>query len=271
MKYLHLTPENINNPTTNSSFSWYKKPTKLVTAEHFHMIMLDTTLTCNLHCLYCHNPRTKQKMSEKDLLHFVNNYVLKVDNFQIGVGMEPTMDKRMMQFIKLIQDSKAKPLSTFRLQTNGTLLHKFNLKEIKSLGINNVSISLDTVDKDLHKQLRGSSDLHTILSNIEQVSQEWEQGPTLVCVVNKLNAKSLPELLDYAIKTKIKTVELRQMIYWSDSNIIQNHKLMENITMSEREFETDIAELKQNYKNAPILIYVNGSNALEEHCKNVWQ
>lgn len=219
----------------------------------FDTILFDSIYTCNLHCLYCHNMRTTKKVSQEELLQFINKYVEKVENFQIGCAMEPTMDKNMGKIAIAISKSVAAPSKMFRIQTNGTLLHKHDLNELKQAGINEISISFDTTDDQVHRELRGGSDLNTIKENIINLRKNWpEVDMQIMTTVNRLNLKKLGDVVKFAEKCKLNGINFRKMFHFPDSKIIKDHDKMREIFISDDEYNSEIfkitSKLRKNIK-----------------------
>lgn len=224
---------------------------------NFDTILFDSNLNCNLHCVYCHNQRDTKLVSEDDFIKFIDTQVESVKNFQIGCTMEPTMDKRMVKFATIVSKSKAKPTGFFRIQTNGMLLHHHNLDGLKEAGISYFTISLDTVDKDIHAELRGGSDINKILTNIKWLRTSWPSlNICLVCTVSSLNIYKLRDLFTFAVDAGINGIELRKMFYYPTSRIITNHDLMSRILLTNEEFLKECDSLVAEFKDK-IYIFIN--------------
>lgn len=233
--------------------------------QNFETILFDSNLNCNLHCVYCHNHRDLNTVKEEDFMTFLNSQVSSVKNFQIGCAMEPTMDKRMGKFALMVSKSKAKPKGYFRLQTNGTLLHRHDVNELKEAGIDRITVSIDTIDSNVHKILRGGSDLEQILTNIKDLKNKWpESRVQFITTVCSLNIDKLPDLCKYAEDNGIPNIELRKMFYRPDSNVIKDHNKMKDIFISDEEFYSKTEILVKEF-NKKIQFYVNGTKQLEYH------
>lgn len=233
--------------------------------HRFGTIQFDSNLNCNLHCVYCHNHRDTKLVQEEDFLKFINTQVESVLNFQIGCAMEPTMDKRLAKFALMVSKSKAKPTGYFRLQTNGTLLHIHNIDHLREAGIDKITVSIDTIDPVIHKELRGGSDLEMILKNIKDLKNKWpESNVHFITTVNSRNLSKLDDLCEYALDHQIFFIELRKMFYNPRSNVIKDHDKMKNIFISDEEFDKKMVELVEKYKNR-MKFYVNDSKQLEKH------
>lgn len=241
---------------------------KFDTPQKFKTIMFDSNLSCNLHCVYCHNDRTTTLVKEKDFIDFIENQIESVETFQIGCAMEPTMDKRMTKFALMVSKSKAKPSLSFRLQTNGILLHRHSVDEIREAGINKITVSIDTIDPEIHRQMRGGSDVNAILKNISDLRKKWPESKIhFVTTVYKKNINLLEDLCKYAIDNKISNIEFRNMFYYENSNIIKEHELMKQLLLTDDEFNKKINEIDSKYgKN--IQFYANDWEKIKTGIKN---
>jgi MoaA/NifB/PqqE/SkfB family radical SAM enzyme len=217
--------------------------------QKFNHILFDSNLNCNLHCLYCHNSRDLNTVKEEDFIRFINTQIESTEIFQIGCAMEPTMDKRLTWFAKTVKESKARPTLLFRLQTNGLLLDRHNIDELREAGINRISISMDTVDPETHKNLRGGSDVFKIMKNIEWLRERWpDSNIQLITTVSKLNINGLGDLAKFAVSNKVLKMELRKMFYYPASRVIQNHDKMKEMSLENAVFLEAANKLKEQYK-----------------------
>ena len=231
--------------------------------QNFDSILFDSNLNCNLHCVYCHNPRDLEKVNEEDFERFIETCVKSVKLFQIGCAMEPTMDKRMTWFALKVKNSKANPTNTFRLQTNGILLDKHNIDHLREAGINRFTISMDTINSEIHKELRGGSDLSKILKNIEWLKSIWPEAcVNFVCTVTTLNLPHLQDLVDFASKNNINYISFRKMFYFPDSKIIKNHDKMKELFLDNNQYLEKINQLNNN-KN--VTFFIHDENSLENN------
>jgi MoaA/NifB/PqqE/SkfB family radical SAM enzyme len=174
----------------------------------------------------------------------------------------------MTKFALMVSNSKAKPIQSFRLQTNGTLLHIHNLDDLRNAGINKITVSIDTVDPEIHKEIRGGSDLNKILTNIKNLKRDWPEARVeFITTVNTRNIKKLDDLCKYAIDNQISTIEFRQMFYVEKSKVIKDHEKMKSLLLTNSEFDASMEELFQKYRNS-LTFYVNDSESMEKHKSN---
>lgn len=232
--------------------------------QHFKEILLDTNDFCNLQCVYCHNGRSKSKISIEDFNNFLLTQVASVYNFQIGCGMEPTVDNRLLEFVKIISTSHAKPRNSFRLQTNATLIHRHNIEALYDNGINNFTISIDSLDPAIHKEQRDNSDLQQILDNIKLIKVKCKRAPIhFITTVTSKSINSLEDLILYAISSKISLIELRQMFYKPyGKEVIKDHNKMKELIIDSETFKNKTNILKQKYKHK-IKIFINNEADLD--------
>ena len=241
---------------------------KFEAPQKFKTILFDSNLNCNLHCIYCHNDRTTTLVKEEDFINFIETQVYSVETFQLGCAMEPTLDKRMVKFASIVSKSKAKPSLSFRLQTNGILLHRHNVDGMREAGINKITISIDTIDPEVHKEMRGGSDVFAILKNISDLRSKWPESKIhFVTTVYKKNINLLDDLCKYAIDNNISNIEFRKMFYYEDSNIIKDHALMKALLLTDEEFNDKIKKIKSKYEKN-IEFYVNDWEKIKKDITN---
>jgi sulfatase maturation enzyme AslB (radical SAM superfamily) len=86
----------------------------------YQALRFDPNNDCNLHCVYCHNHRSKETIdATDDFAAFLHSKVISVATFQTGCIMEPTLDGRLADLLLMVAHSPAKPTHEFILQTNG--------------------------------------------------------------------------------------------------------------------------------------------------------
>lgn len=233
----------------------------------FGMILFDSNLACNLHCVYCHNNRSTEVVNEEDFKSFVNDQVKSIKSFQIGCAMEPTMDKRMNDFIKVVGKSHARPTGMFRIQTNGILLHRHDHTVWEDCGVNTLSVSIDTIDPEVHKVLRGGSDIKKIIKNIEDVRKKC---PNLkmwfITTVSSDNINLLSDLIKYGVDIGVSGIELRKMYYLPSSVIIKDHEKMKSLLLTNEKFNESVHALKDTW-HKKINFYINYEDTINSHIK----
>ncbi len=112
-------------------------------------LRLAVTDRCNLRCFYCMPEEGIQFSPKQELLSFEEILRICTMMAQMGVnkiritGGEPFLRKGL---IDLLRDIKAiDGIDSIAITTNGTILHKY-LEDIIDLGINQINLSIDSVD-----------------------------------------------------------------------------------------------------------------------------
>ncbi|MBR5509718.1 MAG: GTP 3',8-cyclase MoaA [Lachnospiraceae bacterium] len=129
---------------------------------------ISITDRCNLRCQYC-MPEDVPSMSHEEVLRFEEILRLCRLAGQLGIrkfkvtGGEPLVRKGALSFLK---DLKALPFTEqVTLTTNGILL-KDIVPELKSIGIDGINVSLDTLRKDTFQQITRRDYLPQVLDGI---------------------------------------------------------------------------------------------------------
>ena len=166
----------------------------------YQHIRLDPNSTCNLHCVYCHNGRSDRIIDAELPRRFLATKVLGVEYFQVGCGMEPTLDRRLADIILMIGQSPARPSGDFKLQTNGLLLHRHDQAKMLEAGLNTLSVSLDAADPQMQRELRDGMSINKVLRNVENFRKAMPDAfIEFVSVVTSANISQMDSLVDLAI------------------------------------------------------------------------
>lgn len=135
-------------------------------------LRISVTDRCNLRCRYCMPPRGVELMPHEALLSLEEIY--RFVRILAGIGLkkvritggEPLVRKNIG---KLIGDIHALPeIEEIAMTTNGILLPG-RVRELKSLGLTSVNISLDTQNPDTFQKLTGFAALGQVLEGIDEV------------------------------------------------------------------------------------------------------
>jgi len=202
----------------------------------FSVVRFDPNNDCNVHCVYCHNTRSKAVVDSESFKSFLLQNVISVENFQIGCGMEPTLDRRLGELMLMIAGSPAKPTGAFTLQTNGILLHMHDHRVMREAELTNLSVSVDTADAETLKLLRGGTSLRKVLTN---VGSFHEQCPSVeigfITTVTALNADRTAELVQTGLDLGVTNFTFREMFYDPDNTIV-DHQRMPGLMLKEGHF-----------------------------------
>jgi MoaA/NifB/PqqE/SkfB family radical SAM enzyme len=204
--------------------------------EEFDFLRIDSNNDCNVHCVYCHNHRSKDVIPTEDLAAFLDQNVVSVDNFQVGCIMEPTLDPRMADVVSMIAASKAPATQMFMLQTNGILLHRHDHQKMRDAGLTDLSVSIDAADPAIHKALRGGTSMAKVHSNIMAFRANCPSVKvTFITTVTSLNIGGMSDLVSFGLSLGVEKFVLREMFYYPSSDVV-DHSRMEALVLQENEF-----------------------------------
>jgi len=215
----------------NFETAFKSKPARYAT------IRFDPNNTCNLHCVYCHNHRSDQTIDADQFRQFLAEKVRDVSYFQVGCIMEPTLDRRLTDFLLTIARSPARPAHTLMLQTNGLLLHTHDHGKMVEAGLTNLSVSLDVADPQTQKELRSGMSLAKVVRNIDTFRKGApDVSVEIISVVTTSNVDQMPGLVDLALNLGARRVILRELLYYPKSDVV-DHSRMRQLLLKVGEFQ----------------------------------
>jgi MoaA/NifB/PqqE/SkfB family radical SAM enzyme len=160
---------------------------------------------CNMRCRHC-SAATLGANGEQTLTHddyqrlgheFDRMRVLRLNI----TGGEPLLRPDFEQTLKALGPAKRH----VKLQTNGLLLDRARIKSLKKMGVNAITISLDSLDADEYAAFRGvNRDSHgIILRNLDLVRQAGLQVSTsFVLTHQNLRSASVGAVIAFAEKKR---------------------------------------------------------------------
>jgi len=202
----------------------------------YGVIRFDPNNNCNVHCVYCHNPRSDELIDLEEFRSFLAEKVIAADMFQVGCIMEPTLDKRLSDFMLAVAASPAKPKHTFMLQTNGILLHRHDPAKLIEAGLTILSVSVDSATTDTHKDLRGGTSLPKVQNNIIGFHKACPSVRIVfLTTVTSGNIDEADDLVAWGLSAGVKEFIFRQMFYHPKSGIV-DHSRMPGLLVTAEEF-----------------------------------
>jgi MoaA/NifB/PqqE/SkfB family radical SAM enzyme len=222
---------------------------------HYTIIRFDPNNTCNLRCVYCHNHRSDQTIDTDSFRRFLSEKVQEVSYFQVGCIMEPTLDRRLTDFMLAIAASPAQPSDVFMLQTNGLLLHTHDPEKMLEAGLTNLSVSLDVADPQTQKELRSGMSLAKVVRNIENFRKSApDVAVDIISVVTTSNSHQMQGLVDLALNVGAKRVIFRELLYYPESNVV-DHARMRDLLLKDGEFQEMTDTIKAKYADSIEMIF----------------
>ncbi|MGE5680058.1 MAG: GTP 3',8-cyclase MoaA [Bacillota bacterium] len=195
-------------------------------------LRVSLTDRCNLNCSYCNPLRDNSaKMNRTEMLSFDElSRLLVLFLSELGIrkirftGGEPFVRKEIINFFRSVGRLKSKYDFEFALTTNGTLL-KDHLAELKSIGLDKLNISLDSLKPYTFRYLTGSNKLQDVIDAVNIAGETGFSSLKINTVI--LKGINDNEIIDFVNFIKNRPVTLRFIEYmpfgnnsWDDKKFI---------------------------------------------------
>jgi len=166
-------------------------------------LRLSVTDRCDLRCTYC-MAEQMQFLPKRDLLTLEELATLSDAFIDRGVrkiritGGEPLVRRDMMRLIAhLSAHLHHNRLDEVTLTSNGTQLEKFAY-DLKSLGVNRVNISLDTLDDQKFNALTRRDQLSSVLKGIDAAQRVGLHVKINTVALKGINQTEIPTMIEWA-------------------------------------------------------------------------
>lgn len=162
------------------------------------LVVWNYTRKCNLACSHCYQNAGEKaadelKLSEKlDLVDQVSD--LKVPLMALSGG-EPMTGPH---FWKVIEYMGTKHFHT-SVATNGTLINRKNAARLADCGVDNVQISLDSVDPAKHDVFRGRGCWEATVKGIRNAVVQDGMEVSIASTITRDNLDELEDLIEFSI------------------------------------------------------------------------
>ena len=172
----------------------FLKPIKNILQRRPILAIYEITLRCNSACRYCDLPlnQGRYEMSRKEIFQVFSHLYDEGLRIVFIQGGEPLLRKDLPD---ILEDLSAIGL-TISLITNGTKLTSSLLTRLAQHSIN-ISISLDTLDRQRYRQIRGADQLPLVIKGIELLD-EYPHPKYLTCIVSEVNREDVLDVMRFA-------------------------------------------------------------------------
>jgi sulfatase maturation enzyme AslB (radical SAM superfamily) len=160
------------------------------------------TIECNQKCSKCSHWKKKdtaQRLSAQKII----NAILQIPSSKdfCIVGGEPLLFKN--EIVEILKGLSVKKKLRTTIITNGVLLSNGFVNKIKDFNIH-IVVSIDTVNKEFWKYVRGSDSMNLVLENFENAVKTLEQEQiSIQSVLSKQTEPYLKDVSHYALKFKV--------------------------------------------------------------------
>lgn len=201
---------------------------------------MSLTDRCNFRCFYClpHGEppiAPKEQMLSYEEIEYVCDIFVSLGIEKIRLtGGEPMMRRDIETIIEKLARLKDKGLRDLALTTNGYFLPD-RAQGLKAAGLDRITISVDSLKRDVFKQMTGVDVLDRVLAGIEAAKQA-ELSPIKInaVIVRGHNEEEVPDFAqfarDYDVKMRfIEFMPLDSGHEWSRADVVSGKEIRERI------------------------------------------
>lgn len=158
------------------------------------LAIFEVCLRCNSACKYCDLPlnQGRYELSRNEIKDIFTDLYADGIRFVFIQGGEPLVRRDLLEILKDLSDIGF----GLTLITNGTRLCEKFIAKLSTLPIN-ISISLDTLNRELYKNIRGADQLPQVLEGIERLTN-YPNPKYITCIVSEKNRKDVIKVIKYA-------------------------------------------------------------------------
>lgn len=196
---------------------------------------ISVTDRCNLRCVYCmpedgvepvcHSSILTYEEIEKVCTLFAKHGLKKIKI----TGGEPLVRKGVANLVYCLK--KIPGIENVTLTTNGALLEKY-YDDLVEAGIDAITVSLDTLDATVFKEITRCDQLDAVIRGIEKVIQDERVRLKINCVpVKSIEEQGIIRLLEFA-KYKdadVRFIEMMPMGMGKQFDFVSEQELRETI------------------------------------------
>lgn len=201
-------------------------------------LRLSVTDRCNLRCAYCMPEEEYAWLPKTDILSFEEMLVLAETFVGLGVdklritGGEPLIRRDLESLVERLAGIPG--VSDLAMTTNGILLRD-KAALLRDAGLQRLTVSLDTLDRDRFKVLTRRDDLDRVLDGIDaMIDAGFEGGKLDTVVLRGTNDDEILPMLDFA---RERGLELRYIEYmdvggataWSRDRVVTRQEILAEI------------------------------------------
>ena len=222
-------------------------------------LRLAVTDRCNLRCNYC-MPSEGIDFAKNDKL-FTIDELSKISEILVGQGIdkiritggEPFVRKDLMVLLRKM--SKLEGLNDISITTNATLIGP-HIDELKEIGIKNVNVSLDAINKETFERITRRNQYDTVHNNLIRLISEGFNVRINFIVLENQNTQDIIPILELMKHYNVSVRFLEEMpfnggtkkfntINWNYKKILEHIK---TIFPEIEKLESPVTSTSINYK-----------------------
>lgn len=207
-------------------------------------IQLEPTTKCNFNCEFCTRKTYSEEDKNNDLkLELVKKIIKENKNLKFikyqGMG-ESLLNLNNQEIIKFIRKNNI----NLSIITNGSLLINKNMRDFLLNNFKNITISVDSVNKEEFESIRKGGNFNNIVKGIKSLIEERNNNNNKVkirtsFVISHKNYKNIPNYIQFFKKINIDEIGFAEIENWkikTDQDFLDN----QNFVLKEREIRKNI-------------------------------
>lgn len=222
-------------------------------------LRLAVTDRCNLRCNYC-MPAEGIKFAKNDKLLTIEE-LKTLSSILVGQGIdkiritggEPFVRKDLMELLRHL--AKLDGLKDISATTNATLIGPY-IDKLKSLGINNINVSLDAINKETFERITRRDQYDTVHNNLIRLISEGFNVRINFIALDGQNTQDILPILELAKHYPVSVRFLEEMPFNGGSKTFQKiawdyKKILDHIREAHPDFyklESPNTSTSINYK-----------------------
>ncbi len=187
--------------------------------------VIELTHRCNFNCVWCYAGSGENKadfndMKFEDLENILNILALSGVKQVTFSGGEPTVYPRLLDAVKAAH----KRGLVVHLNSNAYLLSKDYLMKLKEAGLSQVQINIDSLDSQIHDEIRGKPGSFEKALNALRISSELGITAVSQTVVTKMNEHEIIDIMKKVRKAGVQRCRVWDMVL--SGTALENTDLM---------------------------------------------
>ena len=170
------------------------QPIKNIISGKPVLAIFEVCLRCNSACRYCDLPlnQGRAELSRSQINSIFSDLFDHGLRYVFLQGGEPLVRKDLFDIIEDMLEIGLRP----SLITNGTRLNQERVDRLETLGID-VSVSLDTLNRERYRLIRGADQLPSVLKGIERL-EKTNLSKFITCIVSEQNKDDVIDVVRFA-------------------------------------------------------------------------
>ena len=206
----------------------YKYKSHILLTDNYgrkiNYLRLAVTDRCNLRCFYCMPEEGINWLGRKELLSYEE--MLRVCRLLVYMGIEkiritggePFVRKDMMQMLKALSEMDG--LKEISLTTNGVLTAPY-IPQLKSLGIQSVNLSLDTLDAGRFFSITRRDEFAAVMNTLDKLLKHDMKVKINAVVMDGRNTDDILPLVNMTKNLPVSVRFIEEMPFNGESHMYQ--------------------------------------------------